>query len=90
VKTLSDAVETRLVGSAPSQEMVHEESVYWKMKNGKREGPYCPNCYDAEGKEIHLNPGATKGTYGCGTCQNSFRTNEYNPRPARRRPFSSR
>lgn len=90
VKNLSDAVETHFVGSTPSQEMVHQESVYWKMKNGKREGPYCPNCYDAEGKEIHLNPGATKGTYGCGTCQNSFRTNECNPRPGRRRPFSSR
>jgi hypothetical protein len=90
VKTLSDAVETGSVGNASAQEMVYEESVYWKKKNGEREGPYCPNCYDDKGKVVHLNPGATKGTYGCGACRNSFRTNEYNSGPSRRRPFSSR
>jgi len=75
---------------AQHEELIFEESVYWKRKNGAREGPYCPVCYDDKHKAIHLNPGATKGTYGCGACRNSFRTNEYDPRPHRRRPFSSR
>ncbi len=92
VKKLSDALETQSVSDTSGQDMVYEESVYWKKKkNGEREGPYCPNCYDDKSKVVHLNPGATRGTYGCGTCQNSFRTNEYNPQAARRRrPFSSR
>jgi hypothetical protein len=90
VKKLSDAVENRSIRSASAPEMVYEESVYWKMENGKREGPYCPNCYDNKHQTIHLNPGATKGTYGCGTCGNGFHINEYTPRPTRRRPFSSR
>jgi TIR domain len=72
------------------KEMAFEESVYWKHKNGGREGPYCPVCYDGKHTAIHLNPGATKGTYRCGVCQNSFRTDEYDARPSRRRPFSSR
>jgi hypothetical protein len=75
---------------AAQEEMVFAESVYWKRGNGTREGPYCPNCYEDKHKEIHLTPGATKGTYSCGVCRNSFTTNEYDPRPARRRPFSSR
>lgn len=75
VKKLADAVGTRLAGNASTQKMVYEESVYWKMKNGEREGPYCPNCYDDKAKVVHLNPGATRGVYGCGVCQNSFSTN---------------
>jgi hypothetical protein len=72
------------------EEFVFEESVRWKVKDGEREGPYCPVCYDDKQKEIHLNPGATKGTYSCGVCRNGFTTNEYNTRPVRRRPFSNR
>lgn len=87
---LSDSVDIRSGGSTPGQDMVYEESVYWKKKNGEREGPYCPTCYDDKGKVVHLNPGATRGTYRCGACQNTFRTNEYNPQPSRRRPFGSR
>ncbi len=65
------------------ERMVFEESVFWKRKNGQREGPYCPNCYEDKNKHIHLTPGATKGTYACGVCRNSFKTDEYDPRPVR-------
>jgi len=69
------------------EEMVFEDSVYWKLKNGTREGPYCPTCYDDKHKEIHLNPGATRGTYFCGVCQNGFdlRPTKHTPPRGRRR-----
>jgi hypothetical protein len=85
VKLLSQGI-TAVVVAQPSgkEEMVFEESVYWKRQNGERDGPYCPVCYDNEKKKIHLKPGATKGTYGCGVCRNSFYTNEYkSPGPSR-------
>jgi hypothetical protein len=72
------------------ERLVFEESVCWKRKNGEREGPYCPVCYDDKEKAIHLTPGATRGTFSCGVCKNGFTTQEYDPRPAKRRPFSSR
>ncbi len=73
------------------EDMVFEESVYWRRKNGKREGPYCPVCYDHDREAIHLNPGAGKGTYSCGVCRNGFTTGEHDAGPARRRrPYSSR
>jgi len=87
VERILDAAKTAPTGR---KQMVFEESVYWKRKNGEREGPYCPNCYDYKHKEIHLSPGATKGTYLCGVCRNSFVTEAYDPRPVRRLPFSSR
>jgi predicted nucleotide-binding protein len=91
VEQLSEGVTRPTVAKrSGKEEMVFEESVYWKRMNGSREGPYCPVCYDDKQKVVHLNPGASRGTYGCGVCQNSFRTKEYNPRPVRRRPFSSR
>jgi hypothetical protein len=77
--------------SSKPESLVFEETVYWKLEDGQREGPYCPVCFDERQKTIHLNPGATKGTYGCGICRNSFRTAEHENRGAvRRRPYSSR
>lgn len=79
----AEAVGSTSVANAPPQaRMVFEESVYWKRDNGGREGPYCPTCYDDKKKQIHLTPGATKGTFGCGVCHNSFTTSEYVPGPA--------
>jgi len=91
VKKLADAIKIHsTVANTSPQEMIYAESVCWKRKNGGREGPYCPTCYENERKEIHLIPGATKGTYDCGVCKNGFTTGEYDPRPTRRRPFSAR
>lgn len=81
----AETVSGASIANAPPKEgMVFEESVYWKRDNGGREGPYCPTCYDDKKKEIHLTPGATKGTFGCGVCHNSFTTSEYDQRPVRK------
>jgi len=82
VKQRADAVRPVSVAHLPAQEtMVFEESVCWKRGNGGREGPYCPTCYEDKKKEIHLTPGATRGTFICGVCRNGFHTNEYDASP---------
>jgi hypothetical protein len=79
VKGLSEAIQTVATARhSENEEMLFEESVYWKRKNGEREGPFCPVCYDKESKKIHLTPGATRGTHRCGVCRNGFHTKEYN------------
>jgi len=91
LKKMSDAIlPSATVKSSAQEEVVFEESVYWKYKNGQRQGPYCPVCYDDKRKAVHLNLGAAKGKYSCGVCRNTFSTSEFIPRPARRRPYSSR
>jgi len=78
VKRLSEGVASPAVATpSGKEEMLFAESVYWKYQNGEREGPYCTVCYDDEHKKIHLSAGATKGTYWCGVCRNTFRTNEH-------------
>jgi len=74
---LSESQNVKTKQPSPPESLVFEESVYWKLKDGKREGPFCPVCFDERQKTIHLNEGATKGTYGCGICQNSFTTAAY-------------
>ncbi len=50
------------------KELQYEESVYWRVRDGKRiDGPFCPTCLENDQKVIHLAPGATKGTYSCST-----------------------
>src|SRR5258708_1772952 len=77
VKKLAHATKTWAVEVVAVHTMEYAESVYWKTENGTREGPYCPNCFEHQKKEIHLTPGANKGTYRCGICKNPFRTHEY-------------
>lgn len=35
-------------------EMVFEENVYYRINGDKKEGPFCPTCYDSKGKKIRL------------------------------------
>jgi hypothetical protein len=86
VKQKADAVSGGTLAHLTAQEsMFFAESVCWKRDNDGREGPYCPNCYEDKKKEIHLTPGATRGTYSCGVCRNTFRTSEYRPGPRQTR-----
>ena len=48
-----------------------EDHVYWLIEDGKKDGPYCPKCWDAESKMIRLRifPNAYRK---CPNCQNGF------------------
>jgi len=85
VKQLSEGIAAATVAQpSAKEEMVFEETVYWRLRNGERQGPFCPVCYDDKQKVVHLNTGATRGTFGCGVCRNGFRTDEYkSPGPSR-------
>lgn len=58
--------------------MVFEDPVYWMYSDGKKDGPFCPQCYDSKEKVIRLQ------TYGddnwkCETCGTSFFGKNFNP-----------
>jgi len=75
-KRASDLEQAAEIGKG----LKYEESVYWLPKDEGREGPYCPNCWDANRKLIRLTPGETKGTFSCGVCKGGgFHTSEYKP-----------
>ncbi|MBT0055135.1 hypothetical protein J4H24_23175 [Vibrio alginolyticus] len=49
---------------------------YFKMlPDERREGPYCPTCYDSNEKQIRLQnyPGAIGGDWRCKVCNGGFR-----------------
>ena len=88
VKRSAEVVGAMLVArTQPQEKMIFEKSVYWRGRNGEREGPYCPNCYEDKKKEIHLTPGLAKGAFRCGVCGNNFWTRDYEAKSARRRPY---
>jgi hypothetical protein len=80
VKQKSDAVavsSNETTAAADREEMIFEETVYWKRTNGEREGPYCPHCYEARDKTLHLKPGMTRGSFSCPSCHETFRTKDF-------------
>lgn len=77
-QNLKQQVSERERETEIGKDLVYQESVYWLRKPEGRDGPYCPNCWDAQRKLIRLIPGATRGTYSCGVCkQGGFRTSEF-------------
>jgi len=54
---------------------------YWLDEGGKREGPYCQQCYDSGTKRIRLQ-GHGDGSWICRTCENHYFDKIYrDPRP---------
>lgn len=60
------------------KELEHDENgnVLWLKKNRLRTGPYCSNCYGAQGKLISLNS-RYDGSWGCPSCKNHYYTKEW-------------
>jgi hypothetical protein len=63
-------------------QVIREDNFVWlERPDGSKDGPFCSVCCDESNQTrfIHLTPGATKGTFGCGVCQGNFRSAEYSP-----------
>ena len=52
------------------EKMKYEKPYYWVFKDNKKEGPFCPKCWDSEKKQIHviLHTGGSR----CPNCQNYY------------------
>ncbi len=56
VADLEDTLNTK-------ESLTFEDHVYWSLKNGKKDGPFCSKCWDVDKRLVRLR-----------TLQNSFRT----------------
>ena len=56
--------------------MVFENKVYWDLKkDGTKDGPFCPVCWDSEGKAVRLGPLQVTGpnsVHQCYVCKNTI------------------
>lgn len=66
INTLEEQLETK-------ESLNFNNSMYWLKDD---ENPYCPNCYDNNGKLIHLIEDPSSMRYMCKTCRNQYRTDE--------------
>ena len=57
-------------------ELEFEQPYYWKITDGKQEGPYCQKCYDDTKKLIRLQD-EKNGTWKCLVCSSYFRDKNY-------------
>ncbi len=64
-------------------DLVEEEGMLWLVADNKRTGPYCPTCFEAEGKKISLIEGATQGTYSCPIHHSQFWSKDFRNRASR-------
>jgi hypothetical protein len=53
-----------------------ESPYYWLDSDGKKEGPFCQQCYDNGGKLIHLQS-LGPGSWICKTCDKTFHDSSY-------------
>ncbi len=55
-----------------SEEMVFEKALYWSMKGDKKDGPFCPQCWDHDHRKIRLYNMAN-AYWMCRICNNSYK-----------------
>jgi ribosomal protein L37AE/L43A len=63
----------RLRTAAQNKEtLVFEYGVYWrKTESAEPEGPFCPKCFDGDGKVVRLDASA-RDYWVCRVCQNTW------------------
>lgn len=57
-------------------ELKFEQPYYWKITDGKQEGPYCQKCYDDNKKLVRLQD-EKFGCWRCLVCSSYFRDKNY-------------
>ena len=50
-------------------EMVFDQNVYWWGRDKNREGPYCPKCWDGDGKTARLAARPDDHYWRCSVCE---------------------
>jgi len=50
----------------------YEAPYYWRVQDGKKEGPLCQRCYDSNGKLIRLQRKGVQGGWHCSACNQDF------------------
>jgi len=79
IRDLQEKLDTRA-------KMIYSQPAYWQEKDGQRDGPFCPQCYDSTQKVIRLQP-AEAGVWTCQTCDKVF-VHEASRRPRQRRAIT--
>lgn len=54
-------------------EMVFAEPFYWRVVDGRRDGPFCQRCLDAESKVVRVQRGMNSGHWQCKACSTAYR-----------------
>ena len=76
-----DAELARLLEQISIKEKLNWEApYYWLINDGKKDGPYCQQCYDNSHKLIRLN-GDGRGFWECKTCKNTYLDKNYSYAP---------
>lgn len=54
------------------EEMVFEKTLYWSIEGDKKDGPFCPQCWDHDHRKIRLYNMAN-AYWMCRICNNSYK-----------------
>lgn len=68
--------------------MQFQKPFYWCIEGEKKDGPFCPQCWDNNKKKIRLKD-YRNGCWSCLTCNNSFRDDSFNPQQ-NHNPYNNR
>ncbi len=71
IKELEEALEVK-------NKMCYEKPYYMMINDdNKKEGPFCPQCYDSKGLRVRLQD-YKNGYWTCPTCKNGFEDSTFN------------
>jgi ribosomal protein L37AE/L43A len=53
-----------------------ESPYYWLVNGSSKEGPFCQQCFDTDGKQVRLQ-GNGSGWWKCAACKNTYTDKDY-------------
>lgn len=69
IKELRDALDIKI-------KLEWQHPYYWSVDSGKKDGPFCQQCYDKDRKLIRLQ-GNGDGYWECKSCKNYYTDDSY-------------
>jgi len=52
--------------------VVWEPPAYYRMKDGKKDGPFCQKCFDSDAKFVRLLTGYSHSDFFCAVCARGY------------------
>ena len=51
------------------ESLIYENNAYWISNEGKKDGPFCSRCWDADKNLVRLHPCGNPAYYDCPNCK---------------------
>lgn len=74
---LKDRLQALEKSLEDKSQLTYEPPFYWMVDGGKKDGPFCQKCFDADDKRIRLQGNSSSDRWNCRVCTSIYNGPNY-------------